>query len=170
MKKLNLTALTAAVLMGGSLLASSGAMAYDTTTKTVTAGTACKAYYPSQDTSFTPDWSTLKSVTSAWVHCPGEGVGGGVGHNLKTTFNLDIPVDAVKDIYNCYVAAQSLTSTGTANRKVAWKAGSSAGPTAAEITPSGATDFPVDATKTYTIGCYLYTGQMLHSIVNPSGQ
>lgn len=169
MKKLNLTALTAAALIGSVLLSSGSVMAYTTTALTATAGTACKAYYPSQDTSFAPDWSTLKSVSSAWVHCPGEGLGNGIGGGKKTTFNIDIPVDAVKDIYNCYVAAQSLTATGTANRKVAWKADSSVGPTAVELTPlaAPATDFPSDITKTYTVGCYLYTSQMLHSIVNP---
>lgn len=163
MKKLNLTALTAAVLMGSSLLASSVAMALDTAPTTITAGSACVAYSSSSQSSLKPDWSTLRATSSTWVHCPGSGLGTGIADTKKVTFNLEIPVDALKDVYNCYVASQNATA-GSATKKVIWKAGSTAGVDAAIVTIANATDFPANVTKSITSGCYLYTGQMLHSV------
>lgn len=165
MKKLNLTALTAAVLMGSSLLVSSGAMALDTQPKTITAGSACEAYSSSSQGSLKPDWSTLKATASTWVHCPGSGLGTGTADTKKVTFNLEIPVDAVKDVYNCYVASQNATDDSS-TKKVVWKADSTAGVHAAVVTLSTGTpsDFPGTVAKTITSGCYLYSGQMLHSV------
>lgn len=164
MKKLNLTALTAAVLMGGSLLASSGAMALSTDVAAhTTAGTACHAYSPTQYNTFKPDWSSLKSTVDAWVHCPGEGMNGAGTYD----FNLEIPVDATKDIYNCYVAYQKIGSTGSSSRAVAWDTGSDAGIAKATVTApttlGGAAVVPAEVTL--TAGCFLGASHMLHSVV-----
>lgn len=160
MKKLNLTALTAAVLMAGSLFASGTATALSTTAADVTAGTVCKAYSSSSEGSLKPDWSTLKASANTWVHCPGEGAGDAADYDI----NLEIPVDALTDVYNCYVAAQKIASTGTSNRSVTWEAGSDAGPATVNVAvayPTGA----AAATASITAGCYLGAKHMLHSVV-----
>ena len=164
MKKLNLTALTAAVLMGGSLLASSGAMASAASeVESVTAGTACKAYSSSSESTLKPDWSTLKSTANTWVHCPGAGlIAGSTGRYVR--FNMEIPVDALTDVYNCYVAEQSATGS---TRKVAWAQGSDAGPTTAEVdtTAAGFVGSVAPAFVSYTGGCKLAAKHMLHSVM-----
>lgn len=165
MKKFNLTALTAAALMAGSLFASSGAMASAASEENgVTAGTACKAYSSSSEGSLKADWSTVKASSAVWVHCPGAGATLAAAKDLDVTFNLEIPVDALTDVFNCYVAEQSATGS---TRKVAWKAGSDAGPTAAVVDTSTAAfvGSTAAAPVTYTGGCKLGAKHMLHSVI-----
>lgn len=168
MKKLNLTALTAAVLMGGSLLASSGAMASAASDRnSATAGTACKAYSSSSESSLKPDWSTVKASSALWVHCPAAGVQDAIPGKTTVYFNMEIPVDALTDVYNCYVAEQSAVGS---TRKVVWESGSDAGPTTAEIvvpttfSSTGVTGV-MTTNYTYTGGCKLGAKHMLHSVV-----
>lgn len=169
MKKLNLTALTAAVLMGGSLLASSGAMASAASgSNSATAGTACKAYSSSSESSLKPDWSTVKASSALWVHCPAAGVQDAILGKTTVYFNMEIPVDALTDVYNCYVAEQSAVGS---TRKVEWESGSDAGPTTAKIVLpttfsniNGVTGV-MTTNYTYTGGCKLGVKHMLHSVV-----
>lgn len=172
MKKLNVAALTAAVLMGGSLLASSGAMASAASeTGSATAGTACKAYSSSSESSLKPDWSTVKATSNLWVHCPAAGYQDATLGTTTVYFNMEIPFDALTDVYNCYVAEQSAISASSSTRKVAWEIGSDAGAvTAALLLPSTFSNTTgVTATMatnyTYTSGCKLGAKHMLHSVV-----
>lgn len=162
MKKLNLTALTAAVLMSGTFLASGSAMAFSTTTQgDVAAGSSCRAYNPAQDTNLTISWNSITSKSNTWVHCSGMGAQG-----LTTAeVNLTIPTDATKDIFNCYLTTRKAGSGAETETK--WKAGSSAGVTNVSI---GAVTAAVGYTAmaatgdTVSVGCYLYGKQSLHSV------
>lgn len=185
MKNLKLKALTAAALMGGSLLATGGVFASvngggeagDTGTAP---GAACEAYSPSNDTKLVSDWSTVKAVGSAvWVHCPLTILGAGAAAaDFSTTstvdFNLEMPVGISSTVYNCYVAQQSLVA-GSSTKKVHWKAASGVGPTTATLggtavsndldatfDPTGANTYP--ANNSYTSGCLLQPGHQLHSV------
>lgn len=107
MKKFNLTPMLASILVIGSCLASGSVMAIVPPEVSVTTGTACKAYSPSTKTRLKSDWNTIRSSADVWVHCSDsqykvESLEGGL-----ITFNLEIPVDAQKDIFNCYIATQN---------------------------------------------------------------
>lgn len=162
MKKLNLTALTAAVLMSSTFLASGSAMAFSTTTNAhVAAGSSCRAYNPAQDTNLTISWNSITSKSDTWVHCSGMG-GAGM---LAAEVNLTIPTDATRDIYNCYLTTRKAASGAETETK--WAVGSSAGVTNRKIGPATAAlgYVPVAATgDTVSVGCYLYGKQSLHSV------
>ncbi len=159
----NLKILTAAVFAASSSLLFSGNVLadLDTNDATISAGSACEAYSAGQATRLQADWSTLKAKAKTWVHCPGSGLGTGTKADNAVFFNMEIPVDALTDVWNCYVAAQQPTS-GSATKKVIWKAGSDAGIAQAELVLNS--DFPGDATASITSGCQLGAKHMLHSV------
>ncbi|MFZ1343891.1 hypothetical protein [Thiothrix eikelboomii] len=165
MKNLSIKALLAAFLMSSSLLSGGSVMAsLDTLDESITAGTACKAYTSSQEAYLKPQWSTIKSLANVWVHCPGSGDGDGFDNGDDLIFNLEIPLDAAKDVYNCYLSSQAADGDSS-SQHVIWEAGSDAGKTQVEIRAVNINgSFPGDYRRSITSGCYLYKGQMLHSV------
>lgn len=181
MKHLQIKALSAAVLLGGSLLGSGTAMAMDTTAGagvSTTPGTGCKAYVAANESKLTPGWSTLTAKSGTWVHCTGEGNGialtaaTGAAYAAATPgtirFNMTIPVDALTDVYSCYLASQ--TSTAGSSTKVAtWGQGSNAGTVPVTITAPGLTTPLTPLLVSYTSGCFLAAQHQLHSVAVTTG-
>lgn len=173
MKKLQLKILTAATLMGGSLLLSGGAMASVSGgtavfTADVTApGAACEAYSPSNDDKLSSHWNDAVASGSVWIHCPVTSILGTAGITLTQglIYNVDLPNNnGSSSVYNCYLAAQSTTSTADSTRKVTWKTGSGVGPLPVEVlSPEVSAALP--DMRTYTSGCLLNSGHRVHSIV-----
>ena len=130
--------LATAVLIGGSLLASTGAMASVSGGTVAVAtgaglvnnpGSSCEAYNAGQEELLIANYSSLGATSQVWTHCP-------IGSPLLfdpaaagISINLEMPISTTSTVYNCYVAQQGLSSSSAAgtNRTVVWGRNSGVG-------------------------------------------
>ena len=145
MKNLHMKSLATAVLIGGSLLASTGAMAsigsdtdgLGTPLAAAAAGagvinapgSSCEAYNAGQEELLVTNWSSMGATGQVWVHCPINApvLNATLNSAGSLTLNVQMPISTTSTVYNCYVAQQTLNSSATTNRTVVWGRNSGVG-------------------------------------------
>ena len=148
--------LATAVLIGGSLFASAGAMASvgagpvpaaggapaaAAGTGVINApGSSCEAYNAGQEELLVTNWSSMGATGQVWIHCPMNMplVNATLNSVAAVTVNLQMPISTTSTVYNCYVAQQSLTSSAAANRTVVWARNSGVGNVSLGFGPAAA--------------------------------